>query len=200
MIFQQDKPQDWIKPLPDAKQQVIFEEPAPVSHGPCLLPYIMPAFQPSVPPQQAQNLQMPVIQPPQPTGETVPLAWQAYANSGQSSSAAAASTWQAPKQSNWQMNSGTQNWNNQQQGSTWYGTASHGSTTDKKSWWKRDDQAAHNQDKINDGNYAKANFRTGKICRLLPQARDPKTAPPAEFECRFNDESMTHMYSFCEMV
>eukprot|EP00971_Amphidinium_carterae_P242815 4821319-Amphidinium_carterae.1 len=48
-IFQLDKPQEWIKPMPDASLQVIFEEPKPVSQGPSLLSNFMPAFPPSVP-------------------------------------------------------------------------------------------------------------------------------------------------------
>eukprot|EP00971_Amphidinium_carterae_P246235 4890485-Amphidinium_carterae.3 len=81
------------------------------------------------------------------------------------------------------MNSGTQNWDSQQQGSSWYGSTSQGSTTDKSSWWKtKDGPSEYNLNLLNDGNCAKANFTTGKLRKLLPRARDPRGAPPAEHE------------------
>eukprot|EP00971_Amphidinium_carterae_P134700 2669524-Amphidinium_carterae.1 len=31
---------------------------------------------------------------------------------------------------------------------------------------------------------------------MLPRARDPRYAPGPEFEVKFSDDAMTHMYSF----
>eukprot|EP00971_Amphidinium_carterae_P081065 1603902-Amphidinium_carterae.4 len=172
-IFEQDKPQEWIKPLPDLGMQVIFEQSSSTPHGMSTgantLPNYMPAVQPSVSPQPTQNPQMLTIQSPPPTGEFR-----------------------------------TQNWGSQQQGSSWYASTSQGSNADGSSWWKtkptQSDQTSqgpseYNQNMLNDGNFAKVSFTSGKLRRLLPRARDPRNAPDPEFEAKFHDEAMTHMYS-----
>eukprot|EP00971_Amphidinium_carterae_P158252 3137160-Amphidinium_carterae.3 len=243
-IFEQDRPQDCIQPMPDAKIHVIFEQPAPTPHGTYqgsnAVPYYMPSVQPYTPQQSEQNSQKLVIQSPQPTGEaapaaSVPPAWQSYvANSSQPtepSADAAASSWQRPSQSSWQLNSGTQNWGNQSQGSSWQSSSYQGSTTEQRdAWWNskqnpseqnqpspsQQNQPSPSEQKqhssgvqnhpnpsaynintlINDGNFAKANFTAGKLRRLLPRARDHRNAPDPEFEVKFSDEAMTHMFSF----
>eukprot|EP00971_Amphidinium_carterae_P172828 3425918-Amphidinium_carterae.2 len=179
-IFEQDKPQDWIQPMPE-----------------------------------------PGMQSPQTTSDaapagSAPAAWQSYtANSSQPSAYSASSSWQTPAQSNWQLNSGTQNWNSQSRASTWQSSSYKESNAQHDHWWnaRQSNSSAQNQHAsgvenhpnpgqynlnamINDGNFTKVNFTAGKLRRLLPRARTHGECPDPEFEVKFNDEAMTHMVSF----
>eukprot|EP00971_Amphidinium_carterae_P134253 2660091-Amphidinium_carterae.2 len=60
----------------------------------------------------------------------------------------------------------------------------------------RQGPSEYNQNMLNDGNFAKVSFTNGKLRRLLPRARDSRGAPDPEFEVKFHDEAMTHMYSY----
>eukprot|EP00971_Amphidinium_carterae_P126972 2515720-Amphidinium_carterae.2 len=44
--------------------------------------------------------------------------------------------------------------------------------------------------------FPKANFTPGKLRRMLPRARQPALCPDPEFEVKFSDEAMTHMFSY----
>eukprot|EP00971_Amphidinium_carterae_P244765 4859786-Amphidinium_carterae.1 len=191
-IFEQDKPQDWIQPMPEAGMQP----------GANAVPNYVPSVQPTTPQQYEQSPQQSVSQSPQPTGDAVPTAsvppaWQTYiVTSSQPSADAAASSWQRPAQSSWQLNSGTQNWSNQPQGSTWQGYSYQGSTTQQQDAWSNTRQSNPSDALINDGNFAKVNFTAGKLRRMLPIACNHGNCPDPEFEVKFSDEAMTHMFSF----
>eukprot|EP00971_Amphidinium_carterae_P107774 2134143-Amphidinium_carterae.1 len=160
IFFEHGNPKEWISPLPDVGMQVIFaEDEAPITantgyqnSGPNYVQQTQTT--PSAGPtymQQAQTQQKagpnyvhqvqpaPNDQGAVPTASSAGAAWQSYTpcNSKQQENAdPAASSWQKPSQSSWQLNSGPQNWSaqSQAQSSNWQGSSYHTSNAQQPYW------------------------------------------------------------------
>eukprot|EP00971_Amphidinium_carterae_P235060 4664612-Amphidinium_carterae.2 len=142
---------------------------------------------------------------------TASPAWQSYQQNSlqqtEQSEDPAASAWKHSSQPSWQMNSGTQQWGSQAQSSNWQGSSYQGSNA-RQPYWKSSQYTSSGQYQRNpqqgrssyealmDGNFPKASFTPGKQRRLKPRAHEPHQCPDPEFEVKFIEEAMTHMYSY----